>query len=451
MKNLKLFPKMFIYTFSILGFSILLVHLLVYLIFPSTYLRAKRKDIVIKADHISQTLDGKDREFVRQALLFFSKDGDIKAFIKDDEENDEKDEENDENFKSPILEIGKDIEIDEDSDTNSVIIEEREIKLKSGNNITIEFLSTSNIQKNAKNLSLNLLPITISISFLFSIIIALIYAKFITNHINDIKRVTSKMMRLDRKAHLTVDSLDEAGELKLQINNLYKTLLDLMDDMEIKNKEILNLEKLKYELFRGASHELKTPLASLKIILENMSYNIGKYKDRDKYIKECILTVDSLTEKVAQILTSTSFEYLKDDEELLVIKDTLKEVIKNYTLLIKQKSITFNNDLKSEEIFIGRSALKIVLSNLLSNAVKYTDENGVINVYVKDRFFIFENSTKNKDILDLEKLNEIKFYTKKDNSNGLGLYIIKNILLNYKLNYKIKKTDIGIAFIINLN
>lgn len=446
MKRLKLFPKMFIYTFSILGVSILLVHLLVYLIFPSTYLNAKRKDMIFKADNISQTLYGKDREYIKQALLFFSKDGDIKAFIKDENEDDEEN-----NETSPILEIGKDIEIDEDSDTNSVIIEEREVKLKNGTNITIEFLSTSNIQKNAKVLSLNLLPITISISFLFSVIIALIYAKFITNHINDIKRVTSKMMRLDRKAHLTVDSLDEAGELKRQINDLYRTLLHLMDDMEIKNKEILNLEKLKYELFRGASHELKTPLASLKIILENMSYNIGKYKDKDKYIKECIVMVDSLTEKVAQILTSTSFEYLKDDEELLIINDSLKEVIKNYTLLIKQKSITFNNDLKTEEIFIGKSALKIVLSNLLSNAVKYTDENGYIKTYVKDGFFVFENSTKNKDNLDLEKLNEIKFYSKKDNSNGLGLYIIKNILSNYKLLYRIEKTEIGLAFLIKLN
>ena len=46
----------------------------------------------------------------------------------------------------------------------------------------------------------------------------------------------------------------------------------------IENKEILRLEKIKYDFFKGASHELKTPLASLKIILENMKYNVGKYK-----------------------------------------------------------------------------------------------------------------------------------------------------------------------------
>ena len=69
---------------------------------------------------------------------------------------------------------------------------------------------------------------------------------------------------------------------------MYSTLLESIDDLELKNKEILELERLKYNFFRGASHELKTPLASLKIILENMKFNIGKYKDRDAYITNCI-------------------------------------------------------------------------------------------------------------------------------------------------------------------
>ena len=105
------------------------------------------------------------------------------------------------------------------------------------------------------------------------------------------------MMELDRNARLEYESKDEIGELKEQINDLYSTLLRTIDDLDFKNKEILKLEKLKYDFFKGSSHELKTPLASLKIILENMKYNIGKYKDRDYYINDCIDIVDSLTEK----------------------------------------------------------------------------------------------------------------------------------------------------------
>ena len=86
------------------------------------------------------------------------------------------------------------------------------------------------------------------------------------------------MKQLDRHALLEVQSTDEIGELKSQINQLYINLLQVIDDVEEKNETILQLEKIKYEFFRGRSHDLKTPLASLKIILENMKYHVGNIK-----------------------------------------------------------------------------------------------------------------------------------------------------------------------------
>ncbi len=56
-------------------------------------------------------------------------------------------------------------------------------------------------------------------------------------------------MKLDKKMSLKVSSNDEVGELKQQINDLYSTLLRTIDDLEFKNKEILKLEKLKYDFF----------------------------------------------------------------------------------------------------------------------------------------------------------------------------------------------------------
>ena len=64
---------------------------------------------------------------------------------------------------------------------------------------------------------------------------------------------------------LRVDSKDEIGNLKEQINSLYQHLLTVIADLNEKNEAILQLEKMKVEFLRGASHELKTPLASLKI------------------------------------------------------------------------------------------------------------------------------------------------------------------------------------------
>ncbi len=438
MKNLKIFPKMFLQTFGILGTVIILIHLLVFFIFPRTYLETRKQELYSKADEISKNVKGQDLNFVEQSLEFYSKSSDIKVFIKGQNRENE-------------VKIGDDINIDLKSENNSLIIEEREVELKNGEKISIQFISTADMNKDAKELSFKFLPYSLSISFLFSIIVSLIYAKAITNNIKEIKNVTKKMMKLDRDAYLKINSTNEVGELKEHINNLYSTLLELIDDLEIKNEEIIKLEKLKYDFFRGSSHELKTPLASLKIILENMKYNIGKYKDRDLYIENCIDIVDNLTRSISQMLSVSSFEHLKNDEEIIVVNDILEDVLKQYKLLANQKNIKIKNKLSTEKIYIGITALKIVLSNLINNAVKYSDEGGAINIGTKDDWLYIENSYKDNEDLDINKIFEINFSLNKENSNGLGLYIVKNILFNYGIKYKVEKSEIGIVFLIELS
>ncbi|WP_237036916.1 sensor histidine kinase [Mediannikoviicoccus vaginalis] len=435
MKNLKIFPKMFIQIFSFLAVIILLIHSLVFFIFPKTYLETRKEEITEKADEISLNLNGKDLASVKQSLDFYSKSSDIKAFVND-------------NVKDNEVPIENNIGIDPSSDNNSLIIEEREIVLDNFEKVFVQFVSTANMKKDAKELSLKFLPFSLSISFLFSIVVSLIYAKAIKNNIQEIKNVTDKMMELDEGARLNVDSKNEVGELKDQINNLYFTLLDSIDDLEIKNKEILKLEKLKYDFFRGASHELKTPLASLKIILENMKYNIGKYKDRDYYIDNCIEIVDGLNQNISQILSISSLEHLKDDEETLRINDILVDVLDKYKVMANQKNIAIENGVADEEIYIGRSALKIILSNLVSNAVKYTKEGGFINIGVVDDWFYIENNFESD--FDIDRIFNVEFNSSKENSNGLGLYIVRNLLLNYNLSYDVSKTQEKFIFKIEL-
>ena len=437
MKNLKIFPKMFLHTFVILGILIVFIHLLVYLIFPKTYLETRKQEIYMKANELSNNLQGKDLKFIQETLEFYSKSSEIKAFIQGQK-----------NFNK--LQLDNNINANLKSNNNSLIIEEREIKLKSGEKTSIKFVSTTDMQKDAKELSFKFLPYSLSISVLFSIVISLMYAKVITNNIKEIKKVTEKMMKLDRKAKLKVDSTNEIGELKSQINDLYSILLNIIDDLEIKNKEIKKFEKLKYEFFRGASHELKTPLASLKIILENMKYNIGKYKDKEKYIGNCIDIVNELNQSISQILSISSLEHLKNDEENVVINEILTKVIDKYILLAKEKNIAINNNLKAEKIYIGKPALKLLLSNLISNAVKYSDRGGIINIGIKENFLYIENSYEKVKDLDINSMFEVNFDLNKENSNGLGLYIVKNILKNYNIEYKVKKNKIGIVFFIKI-
>ena len=407
MKKLKIFPKICIQTFSVIAIIVLFIHLFVYLIFPKTYLDVRKEEINNKANEITENLNGKSEDYIEQALDFYSNTNEIKAFIK-------------KNTSSNEVEIKNNLNVDLKSSNNSLIIEERQLKLDTGEEIRLQFVSTADMQNQAKNLSLQFLPYSLIISLCFSAVVSLVYAKSIKNHVVEIKSVTDQMMALDKKARLEIDSSDEIGQLKAQINDLYETLLDSISNLELKNKEILRLEKIKYDFFKGASHELKTPLASLKIILENMKYNVGKYKNRDFYIDDCIDLVDLLTKNIQQILSVYSIENLKDDEEVVCIIDELSSVLQKYDVLIHQKKLHIQNDLQDETMYIGKRALHMILSNLISNAINYTHEKDTIYIGIEQDWFYIQN----------------KQDPTQPKGNGLGLYIVRNLLDNYKVKYE---------------
>lgn len=437
MKNLKIFPKMFLQIFTALAFTVLFIHFMVFLIFPKTYLEDRKQEINKKANEISKTLTNKDIGYVTQSLDFYSNNNDIKAYVKNQNNDNE-------------LQIKEIIDFDKKSENNSLIIEERDITINTGEKISLQFVSTADMKKDAKNLSLRFLPFSLLISMFFSAIISLIYAKLINNNIQEIKHITDKMMNRDKNALLEVDSTNEIGQLKLQINDLYTTLLHSIDDLESKNEEIIKLEKLKYDFFRGASHELKTPVASLKIILENMKYNIGKYKNRDLYIDESLKIIDGLSHSISQILTLSSIENLKNDEENVTILPILNDIINKQEVITNQKHITIDNQITDEKIFIGKSALKIILSNVIGNAVKYTDEYGIITIKSDGEWFEVINTCAKASELDTTKVFDVNCDLNKENSNGLGLYIVGNLLNIYKIDAIIETQEENVTFKIKL-
>mgnify|MGYP000938328863 FL=1 len=441
MKRLKIFPKMFIQTFTILGVLIVVVHLMVFLMFPKIYLESRKSEITSKANAVSAALTGKDKSFAQQYLTFYSKSSEIKAYVVSD------------SIKEDELKVGDvaDDSVDKASSNNSLIIESRKIRLADGSELAVNFVSTADMRQEAKGLIIKLLPISLAVSLAISVLVSLIYARLLTRNVQEIKEVTTRMMELDRNALLPVESSDEIGQLKAQINDLYVALLELIDDLEVKNEEIIKLEKLKFDFFRGASHELKTPLASLKIILENMKYNIGKYKNRDSYIDNCIEIVNGLAQNISQILSVSSLDHLSDEEEEMVINEILQEVLDKYELMAAQRSISINNRLGDEKIYIGKSALKVILSNVVGNAVKYSDTGGIIDIGSDNGWMYIDNTYDDAENLDCERLFEVNFDVGKDNSNGLGLYIVRNILLSYGIEHKLERREKSIRFTIKIN
>ena len=432
MKRTGLFTKIFSYTFSIFSVLVICLHLAIYFLFPSTYLSHRQETIGQKATAIAQSLDGKDRQNIEQVLDLYSQSSDIKGVVKGEMTEDK-------------LEVKDNLPLDANRQTTSLFIEEREVKTQDGSTMTLQFLASMDLQKEAEQISLQFLPYTLLASFLISLLVAYIYARTIVAPILEIKRVTRRMMELDAQVRLRVDSKDEIGDLKEQINSLYQHLLTVIADLHDKNEAILQLEKMKVEFLRGASHELKTPLASLKILIENMKENVGRYKDRDHYLGVALGIVDDLSHHVLQILSLSSVQELRDEKEEVDLLQMTQSLVNDYALLAKERELQVDISLTRQQAYINPSVMKLILSNLISNAIKHSTPGGLVRIGEREGELFIENSCSSEE---QEKLAQSfsENASRKAKGSGMGLFVVKSLLEHEKLPYHFEMQDYRLTF-----
>ena len=431
MTKRSIFAKIFLITFALFSSLVILLHASVYFIFPSTYIESQRQTILKKSEALAKSFQGQEEGTIESVIDLYSKTNDIKISIKGKE-------------KQNAIEVKDDLLVNPDSQNNSLVIEERKIQTKEGQDLTLQFLATIDSQKEARDISLGFLPYTLLASFVLSLIASYLYARMISAPILEIKRMTKRMKRLDRTASLPIDSQDEIGVLKQQINDLYHHLLEVIDNLEQQKQENLKLEQMKVEFLRGASHELKTPLASLKIILENMRDKIGRYKDRDRYLLVSLDIVDEMNQIVLEILSLSSVQELGGDKEWIQLDDVVNRILTQNQVLVENRSLSIDNYLPATSIFMNLAILKLVLSNIISNAVKHSDKGGVIRIGLENEGtdFVIENTIVSKEN------TSTKAQSKKE--GGLGLFVVKYLLEHEELSYRFEESSTGRRFVMVL-
>lgn len=431
MTKRSIFAKIFLITFALFSSLVILLHASVYFIFPSTYIESQRQTILKKSQALAKSFQGQEEGTIESVIDLYSKTNDIKVSIKGKE-------------KQNALEVKDDLLVNPDSQNNSLVIEERKIQTKEGKNLTLQFLATVDSQKEARDISLGFLPYSLLASFVLSLIASYLYARMISAPILEIKQMTKRMKRLDRTASLPIHSQDEIGVLKQQINDLYHHLLEVIDNLEQQKQENLKLEQMKVEFLRGASHELKTPLASLKIILENMRDKIGRYKDRDRYLAVSLDIVDEMNQIVLEILSLSSVQELGGDKEWIQLDDVVNRILTQNQVLVENRSLSIDNYLPATSIFMNLPILKLVLSNIISNAVKHSDKGGVIRIGLENEGtdFVIENTSVSKENIST------KAQSKKE--GGLGLFVVKYLLEHEELSYRFEESSTGRRFVMVL-
>ena len=431
MTKLSIFAKIFLITFALFSSLVILLHASVYFIFPSTYIESQRQTILKKSQALAKSFQGQEEGAIESVIDLYSKTNDIKVSIKGKE-------------KQNALEVKDDLLLNPDSQNNSLVIEERKIQTKEGKDLTLQFLATVDSQKEARDISLGFLPYSLLASFVLSLLASYLYARMISAPILEIKQMTKRMKRLDRTASLPIHSQDEIGVLKQQINDLYHHLLEVIDNLEQQKQENLKLEQMKVEFLRGASHELKTPLASLKIILENMRDKIGRYKDRDRYLAVSLDIVDEMNQIVLEILSLSSVQELAGDKEWIQLDQVLEQILDQYKVLAQSRALTIDNQIPAKPIYMDPAILKLVLSNVISNAVKHSDAGGEIQLRLEEEGTNLAVENTSQEMVETAEMPMTASRQKKE--GGLGLFVVQHLLDHEELAYQFDKTAMGLRF-----
>lgn len=213
---------------------------------------------------------------------------------------------------------------------------------------------------------------------------------------------------------LDVQGDNEIAQLSRAINNFCAE--------QKKNYIRLKNENTQKEvLLKAAAHQLKTPVAAGILLTDSMISNIGKYKDRDKYLPEVKKQLKALQKMVEDILMLN--RKLKDPVmEKNNIRQMTDNILSVMSVGIKEKSINVKVNGEAE-IVTDSDMLNKILDNLLINAVSYTDVDGLIDIEITDKELVIYNEPAHIDDDLTESIKEPFVSGNHKNSSGLGLYI----------------------------
>ena len=460
MRNLKLFPKTFLVSIGLFTALIILVHALVYNLMPQFYLQQKEREAADNLTALMAELRGKSTEEMRRLSQEFAQVKNVNITLTIDGRD-----QYFQGFQSIniVTDSGKSVDASvvkiadgQTVDPRSVILRQGSVANSQGQTIAVKLLTDVAPVTQAKLATLQVLPYTMIGSLLVALVFSYIYSRFVTRPIRQMAAVTTTMQRLEKDARYPVNSRDEIGVLGRNINELYQNLWQTIRSLEHENKRITQLEKEKIAFLRAASHELKTPLAALRIMLENMQLNIGEYKNRDHYLVESVAQVDRLAAMVNDVLRSGSVaEQALRQEKRLRIDKLITEVVDDYRLLAKMRGMTFGVNTEPTTIRINRDMMRHVISNLVSNAVRHGDAGSVIKITCNQHELAIENACKPLTKQQLQHVFD-PFYrsnaaTKQHaDSSGIGLYTVKMLLDAKSLDYEFVPHGRGMRFVVRL-
>jgi len=210
------------------------------------------------------------------------------------------------------------------------------------------------------------------------------------------------------------------------------------------NQKTLQLYRLQHNFINNFTHELKTPVTSLKLFLQTFSKHELSRDDQLKYIQYMITDVSTLSDHISRILNLARIESKSYKKEFVVsdLVEAFEQFYKNNDHLFKGCKITIHHPPEPLLYSINPPLLEMLLMNLLTNAIKYNESKApMIDIAFERQNKKLLISFKDNGIgLEKGKIKKIfkKFYQVRRTDvmsakgSGLGLHVVQNIARIHK-------------------
>ena len=320
---------------------------------------------------------------------------------------------------------------------------------KYGIDINKESLILLNEQQHYLFLIINLLLFIITI-----FIIITIFLKYEQKKDKQLKEITKYIEEINKKNYtLHIDEMSE-DELSILKNEIYKTTILLKESADNSLKDKKHLKKSLEDI----SHQLKTPLTSILIILDNLidnqSMDNQTRQDFIRILKREVMNTNFLVQNILKLskLDSNTIQFNKKE---YLVKDIIDKSLKNVSVICDLKNIKYvvkgDNKIK---IYCDFNWQVEAISNIIKNCLDYSKENSkiIISYEEKNVYTLIKIKDFGSGILESDIPHIFQRFYKGKNSNsdsvGIGLALAKSIINEDNGNINVRSSKDGTEFII---
>ena len=295
-------------------------------------------------------------------------------------------------------------------------------------------VNTDTIIKAKENSKTNYIITNIIVLITFQTLIFICFALYLKYRDKKINKITQYVKEINNKKYaIKLDNMTE-GELSKLENELYKITVMLKEEAENSKNDKLKLA----ESIADISHQLKTPLTSISIMLDNLNEDTNmKPEIRAEFTNQITKQVEWMKWLVISLLKFSKLDAnaVKFKKQNILIKNLINEIVENMAIPLEVKNISVIINGQTDAVLIGDFNWENeAITNIFKNSIEHTNENGKIyisfeenNLYSKIVIKDEGSGISNKDLPHIFE----RFYKGKDSSNesyGIGLALAKSII-----------------------